>query len=39
MDDALHSAYMAALFVNFGVNSLFNGREFVQDKNGNPNSP
>jgi hypothetical protein len=35
----LQNAYVAALFVSFDAKSLSNGRKFIQDKNGNPNSP
>jgi hypothetical protein len=30
---------MTTLFVSFGAKSLSNGAKFIQDENGNPNSP
>jgi hypothetical protein len=38
-DNALQNVYMAALFVSFGGKCLSDGRIFVQDIYGKPNSP
>jgi hypothetical protein len=38
-DNALQNAYMATLFVSFGVKSLSNGGIFVCNIYGNPHSP
>lgn len=33
------NVYVVALFASFDAKSLYNGRKFIEDKNGNPNSP
>jgi hypothetical protein len=38
MENTLQNTYIAALVVRFGTKGLFSGGNFVQDKNGNPNS-
>jgi hypothetical protein len=36
--NSVQNVYMTTFFVSFGAKSLFDGRKFIQDKNGNPNS-
>jgi hypothetical protein len=39
VDNTLQNVYILALLMNFGIKSLADGGKFVQDKNGDLNSP
>jgi hypothetical protein len=37
--NGLQNTYIAEIFVSFGARKLYSGGKFIQNKNGNPNSP